>query len=100
MGHTKPQDLHDLKDVLAEVRALEGLKEKNPGIFYFKSKGFLHFHDKDGKRWADVKVKGSWQELEIDFFANNAKRKAFLGKVVEAHRSLTKGHGALKTEQG
>lgn len=54
MGHTKPQDLEDLKPVLDYIRTLEGLKEKTSNIFYYKSAPFLHFHDKNGKRWAEV----------------------------------------------
>ncbi len=81
MGHTKADNLLDLKDELKMISELEGIKEKSPGIFYFKSIGFLHFHDKDDVRWADVKTKEGWKKLEIDFKANKAVKKKFLEDV-------------------
>ncbi len=56
MGHTKLELIGDLAFELAALRLLPGIKEKKPGIFYFKALPFLHFHDKDGVRWADIKA--------------------------------------------
>lgn len=91
MGHTKSQDLTDLSRELAQIRELEGLKEKSPGIFYYKAIGFLHFHDKDGKRWADIKAKDGWQELAIDCGASAVQRKVFLSQVKKAHKTFLGG---------
>lgn len=87
MGHTKPQDLKDIRDALEKVRKLEHLKEKSPNVFYFKSKPFLHIHDKNGERWADVMQGGRWVRLEMPFAAKAPIKKAFLAQVVTAHRS-------------
>jgi hypothetical protein len=91
MAHTKAKDLQDLQAELAELRSLPGLVEKSPGIFYYKSAGFLHFHDKDGKRWADVKVDGAWKNLELDFGAAAPQKKKFLREAKVAHAAFSKG---------
>jgi hypothetical protein len=88
MAHTKSHDLKDIQEELNKIRELDALKEKSPGIFYYKSDGFLHFHDKDGKRWADIKVKGEWKELKINFHASKATRESFLANVKKYHKAL------------
>jgi len=82
MGHTKPKDLLDMQAELNVVRAVEGMREKSPNVFYFKSKPFLHFHDKDGKRWADVMVDGAWKFVDCPFGLPARARKAFLKEVL------------------
>lgn len=86
MGHTKPAMLSDLGAELSFVRELVNLKEKSTGVFYYKSFPFLHFHDKDGVRWADVKCKdGSWLRLDIDFKAKASVKVNFIKAVKKAH---------------
>jgi hypothetical protein len=92
MAHTKPEQLADLEQELEALRALAGLREKSPGVFYLRSLPFLHFHDKHGVRWADMKVKGGgWQKLEIDFKAGKAARARFLKEACAGHASLSAG---------
>ncbi len=91
MGHTKPADLLDLSKEIDAIRSLTGLREKSPNVFYFKSIPFLHFHDKDGVRWADVKsVSGQWRRLEINFEASANQRRQFTTEVRTAYDLLTK----------
>lgn len=78
VAHTKPADLLDLSDLLADLRKIPGIVEKKPGIFYRKGGGFLHFHDKDGIRWADVKEGGEWKRVELGFQATAAEKKRLL----------------------
>jgi hypothetical protein len=56
MGHARYEDLRDLEKVLAAVRTWPGISEPTKGIFYLRRKPFLHFHVKDGARWADAVV--------------------------------------------
>lgn len=65
MAHAKPSDLEDIKSLLAELRKIEGLKEKSMGCFYYKSKGILHFHTKDSRRYAHVFDGKNWQEVDL-----------------------------------
>ena len=40
----KEAGLRRLEPLLAELRAIDGLKERGAGVFCCKSRAFLHFH--------------------------------------------------------
>jgi hypothetical protein len=52
--HARDQDLDQLEDLLAELRTLAGLTEKKRGVFYRKSRAFLHFHEDPRGLFADI----------------------------------------------
>ena len=54
MRHARDQDLDRLDDLLARLRALPGLTEKKRGVFYRKSRAFLHFHEDPKGLFADI----------------------------------------------
>jgi hypothetical protein len=54
MRHARDHDLDRIEDLLSQVRTLPGLKEKTRGVFYLKSKGFLHFHEDPAGMFADL----------------------------------------------
>ena len=54
--HATPEDLEELGDLLRRLRELEGLVEKNPGVFYRRSRAFLHFHADPSGLFADVRI--------------------------------------------
>ena len=54
MKHAGSEALNALEDLLQQIRAREGLKEKKLGIFYRKSKSFLHFHEDPEGLFADL----------------------------------------------
>jgi hypothetical protein len=60
---------------LDEVRGLpiDGLVEKANGAFYQRRIAILHFHESDDGVYADVKVDGEWQRVQID--RGHGKRK-------------------------
>jgi hypothetical protein len=58
MRHATPDDLLELGDLLADLRALSGLVEKSPGVFYRRSRAFLHFHADPAGLYADVRFEG------------------------------------------
>lgn len=89
MGHTSVENLKDLQDDLEKVRNLPGIKEMNPGIFYYKTIPFLHFHDKEGKRWADIKTSKGWKEIAIDFKPTKSTKLTFIKEVQRAHKRFT-----------
>src|SRR5882757_8726403 len=88
MAHTKPEQLADLVEELAEIALLPGLKEKSRGIFYYKSVPFLHFHDAEAERCADVKLDGAWSRIFIPFPPKKTEREKFLKAVKSAHKKL------------
>ena len=54
MRHARDQDLDSIDGLLAQVRTLPGLVEKKRGVFYRKSRAFLHFHEDPTGLFADI----------------------------------------------
>ena len=54
MRHASAQTLQQLSDLLDQIRQRQGPKERKLGIFYRKSKSFLHFHEDPAGTFADV----------------------------------------------
>jgi hypothetical protein len=65
MKHASEKALSTVADQLAQIRALS-LKERSPGVFYFKSKPFLHFHEDPSGIFADVRVETDWERFAVD----------------------------------
>ena len=55
MRHAGTNALDSLEPLLQELRAVPGLVERSRGIFYRKSKSFLHFHEDPAGLFADVR---------------------------------------------
>ena len=82
MGHARYEDLRDLEEVLAAVRTWPGISEPTKGVFYLRRKPFLHFHVKDGARWADAKIGESWgSEIPIPLNCGQRAKAKFLREV-------------------
>jgi hypothetical protein len=91
MGHARRGDLDDIADVLSGIRALPGVSERSPGIFYFGRPPFLHFHVADGARWADARAGRAWgPEIPLPFGADAHAKAAFLGAVRARHAEFLK----------
>jgi hypothetical protein len=67
-GRAKKTTLQQLDPWLDEVRALGivGLVEKANGAFYQRRNGILHFHEDADGVYADIKVAGDWQRVQVD----------------------------------
>ncbi len=86
MAHCPYDHLQDLEEELEEIRSWPGIREKSPGVFYVRSAAFLHFHEKEGERWADARRGKTWgPKLRIPFGAGVAARSRFLSAVREYH---------------
>jgi hypothetical protein len=68
--HAGSDALHRLSDLLDQIRAKPGLKEKKLGIFYRKSKAFLHFHEDPAGLFADLN-----SGVDFDRYPVNTKRE-------------------------
>ncbi len=55
MKHAGEQALDQLEPLLKELRVLPGMVEKKRGVFYRKSKAFLHFHEDPKGLFADLR---------------------------------------------
>lgn len=71
MRHASECDLSSIIPLLARLRSLSELREKKFGIFYRKSKAFLHFHEDHGKLYADVRLSGT----EFQRFPSNTSKE-------------------------
>ena len=56
MKHASQEKIKALAPLLEQIRHLPNLKEKKSGIFYRKSRAFLHFHEDGDKIYADVRL--------------------------------------------
>jgi len=54
--HAGPAALEQLAPLLRDVRSLPGLTEKRPGVFYRRSRAFLHFHEDPAGLFADLRT--------------------------------------------
>ncbi len=55
MKHAGSAALDALEALLAELRALPGLKERTRGVFYRKGRAFLHFHEDPKGLFGDLR---------------------------------------------
>jgi hypothetical protein len=57
MTHASESALKELTPLLERLRSFNALIEKRPGVFYRKSKAFLHFHEDLKGLFVDVRLK-------------------------------------------
>ena len=65
MRHLTPAGLDRLETLLGELRRLEGLREKRPGVFYRRSRAFLHFHEDAAELFADVRLGVDFERIRV-----------------------------------
>ena len=58
MKQAGPSALDRLEPLLLLVRSFPGFKEKRRGVFYWRSRACLHFHEDGGDLWADLRPPG------------------------------------------
>lgn len=56
MKHASEATLKELTPLLERIRSMDGLVEKRPGVFYRKSKAFMHFHEDPEGLFVDVRL--------------------------------------------
>ncbi|HEY5072945.1 MAG TPA: hypothetical protein VII63_13050 [Caulobacteraceae bacterium] len=68
MKHAGGAALDRLEPLLAVVRGFSGLREKSRGVFYRRSRAFLHFHEDPSGLYADMRSAdgGSFDRLQVD----------------------------------
>jgi hypothetical protein len=52
--------------LLDQIRQRQGLTEKKPGIFYRRSKSFLHFHEDKEGLFADIAAADGFGRLPVN----------------------------------
>jgi hypothetical protein len=66
--HAGAGSLDQLEPLLVKVRGYGGLKEKARGVFYLKSRAFLHFHEDPAGLFADIRAPqaADFDRLKVD----------------------------------
>jgi hypothetical protein len=88
MKHAGPDALDQLEPILAEIRKLDGLKEKKRGAFYHRSSGFLHFHEDPAGMFADLKTGDDYERFPVN---SRTQTQTFLRRAAAALKSAKNG---------
>ena len=91
MKHAGAAALARLEPLLEKLRTRPLLREKGHGIFYLKSRAFLHFHEDPSGLFGDVRLGDDFTRLPVTSKAEQsdllARVDAHLARVLEPHRS-------------
>lgn len=80
MKHATRESLARLERLLVELRRRERLIERRPGVFYHRSRAFLHFHEDPAGLFADVRLGDRWSRYHV---TSSAEQKALLARIDE-----------------
>ncbi len=75
MRHATPAALDALEPLLGQLREIPGLVEKKRGVFYRRSRAFLHFHEDSAGLHADVRTTDEFKRFRVE---TTAERQALL----------------------
>ena len=81
MRHATAEDLDRIEALLAELRSVPQLRERQRGFFSRGSRAFLHFHEDAGDLYVDVKLGGSFERMRV---TTQEEQASFLSEVREA----------------
>jgi hypothetical protein len=76
--HARPEALDRLESMLSRLRMTPGLTEKSRGVFYRKSKAFLHFHEDPTGLYADVRLGPEFTRFRVE---TDGEREALLAQI-------------------
>ena len=86
MRHARPEDLDRIDGLLAQLRMLDGMREKKRGLFYIKSRSFLHFHEDPAGMFADLGLGADFARHRV---STATEQKAFMKIVRDALKAMT-----------
>ena len=78
MRHATAEGLDQVEPMLAQLRLVPGLVEKNRGTFYRKSQAFLHFHEDPSGLHADVRFNEEFERVRVE---SDAEQQALLSRI-------------------
>ena len=88
MRHARAEALDSIEDVLSVLREMPGLIEKSRGVFYRRSRAFLHFHEDPTGVYADVRIGEEFTRFCVQ---SGEERGAFLALVADAVSATSSG---------
>jgi hypothetical protein len=83
--HITPERLGAIDELLGNLRALDGLVERSPGVFYRRARAFLHFHEDGPDVYADVRLSG--QQFDRMRVSTRREQLSLVGAVRRSLRS-------------
>lgn len=78
MRHATSEVLDELEPLLERLRSVPGLVEKRRGIFYRRSKAFLHFHEDPSGLHADVRFGEGFERVRAE---TDVEREALIARI-------------------
>jgi hypothetical protein len=94
MKHAGPQTLASLAPLLRRLRAMAALIERRPGVFYVRSRAYLHFHDDPAGIFADVKLDlATFARMRV---STAAERTRFVARVVRSLGTRRQNEGGRR----
>lgn len=76
--HARNDALDQLEPLLADLRKIPALTERSRGVFYRRSKAFLHFHEDPTGYHADVRLTDDFERFRVQ---TRAEQRALLALV-------------------
>ncbi len=66
LRHADSAALDRLEPLLAKLREMPELKEVRRGVFYRRSKAFMHFHDDPSGLYTDIRLDQEFERYRVD----------------------------------
>lgn len=66
MRHAGTASLDRLEPLLSRLRTVPGLVERSRGVFYRRSKAYVHFHEDPSGLYADLRVGDDFERFPVD----------------------------------
>ena len=86
MRHVTAAGLDELEPLLVQLRTIPGLVERKRGVFYRRSRAFLHFHEDPAGLFADVRLGDDFERLPV---RTSAERDALVTRIRAADQSAS-----------
>jgi hypothetical protein len=77
MRHARDDDLDQLDALLNRLRGLPGLSERSRGVFYRRSRAYLHFHQDPAGLFADVRTQEAPDFTRYDVTSDEQRAALF-----------------------
>ena len=81
--HARSEALDEVEPLLTQLRQVPGLVERTRGVFYRRSKAFLHFHEDPSGLHADVRLGDEFERLRVQTADERARLLALVRAACE-----------------
>ena len=95
MKHATDRALDLLEPLLGEIRGRPGLVERKRGVFYLRSRAFLHFHEDPAGVFADLRSGADFERMRV---STAGERGAFLRALRKSLSGAPRAKGRARPE--